>query len=120
MTVNVQVSGANASNKNFFNHNNEMKVPSSKSKRIDSRKGILSRKDSINKNSFYQQKGKPDYLPNKPTVVGSRGDMPAAGYFNKNNPSQGGLPVINAPQQSSIAKNSALGQSRSKLYPQGQ
>lgn len=61
------------------------KVPSSKANRIESRKGILSRKDSINKNSFYLQKGKsPDYPPNKPAVVGSNGDMPVAGYFNKN------------------------------------
>jgi hypothetical protein len=37
---------------------------------------VLSRKSSINKNSFYRSKavGKlPEYLPNKPTVVGSRG-----------------------------------------------
>lgn len=41
---------------------------------MESRKGILSRKDSVNKNSFYMQKAKvPDYLPNKPTLVGSRG-----------------------------------------------
>jgi hypothetical protein len=93
----VGVSGANSSNKNFFNPTNEM-VGSSKSKRIESRKGILSRKDSINKNSFYQQKGKPDYLPNKPTVV-PNGESPAAAYFNKNQPNNGGVnfPVLNAP-----------------------
>lgn len=51
---------------------NDINKPSSNSKRIESRKGILSRKDSVNKNNFYMQKGKvPDYLPNKPTVVGS-------------------------------------------------
>jgi hypothetical protein len=83
-------------------------VPSSNSKRIESRKGVLSRKDSINKNSFYQQKGKnPDHLPNKPTVMGS-GEMPVAGYFNKNNITNGGLPVLN-PNSNSVAKNSAVG-----------
>ncbi len=97
-SIQVGVSGANNSNKNFFNPNNEMKAPSSKSKRIESRKGVLSRKDSINKNSFYQQKGKPDYLPNKPTVVGNGGsEMPVAGYFNKNSQLNQGLPVLNAP-----------------------
>jgi hypothetical protein len=51
--------------------------------RIESRKGVLSRKSSVNKNSFYKQKAKlPEYLPNKPTVVGSRG---ASSYFNKGN-----------------------------------
>jgi serine/threonine protein kinase len=70
--ANLALQGANSSNKNFFNHNNDINKPSSNSKRIESRKGILSRKDSINKNNFYLQKGKvPDVLPNKPTVVGS-------------------------------------------------
>lgn len=77
------MNNANSSNKNFFNPNNDIqKVPSSKSKRIDSRKGILSRKDDINKNSFYQQKNKvPDVLPNKPTV---NSDPFNNSYFNKN------------------------------------
>ena len=74
----------------------------------------------MNKNNFYMQKGKvPDYLPNKPTVVGSRGSegIPQ-GYFNKGpigsgnsggNPASGGggaggamLPVLNNPYQSSV------------------
>ena len=56
MTANpaVALSNANASNKNFFNHNNDIhQAPSSKSKKLESRQGVLSRKDSINKNSFY-------------------------------------------------------------------
>ena len=68
-------SADNASNKNFFNPANDFQKPGSKA-RIESRKGVLSRKSSINKNSFYRSKGVgkvPDYLPNKPTVVGSRG-----------------------------------------------
>lgn len=39
---------------------------------------MLSRKSNVNKNSFYKSKalGKlPEYLPNKPTVVGSRGGL---------------------------------------------
>jgi hypothetical protein len=105
--------GLNSSNRNFFqNPNNEINKPQSNSKRIESRKGIVSRKDSVNKNNFYMQKGKvPDYLPNKPTVVGSRGSegIPQ-GYFNKGpaigNGSSGSgvgagggpaLPVLNNP-----------------------
>lgn len=67
--------GLNSSNRDFFqNPNNNINKPGSNSKQIESRKGIVSRKDSVNKNNFYQMKGKvPDYLPNKPTVVGSRG-----------------------------------------------
>lgn len=69
-------SADNASNKNFFNNPaNDFQKPGSKA-RIESRKGVLSRKSSINKNSFYRSKGVgkvPDYLPNKPNVVGSRG-----------------------------------------------
>ena len=40
---------------------------------------LLSRKDSINKNSFYQQKAKlPDVLPSKPSVpLGAAHDHPA-------------------------------------------
>ena len=47
---------------------------------------MLSRKSSINKNSFYRSKavGKvPDFLPNKPTVVGSRGQNVGSGYLNR-------------------------------------
>jgi serine/threonine protein kinase len=67
---------ANASNKNFFNAANAFTEKPGSKHNIESRKGVLSRKSSINKNSFYRSKavGKlPDYLPNKPTVVGSRG-----------------------------------------------
>ena len=106
--------GFNSSKGNFFkNPNNEINKPQSNSKRIESRKGIVSRKDSVNKNNFYMQKGKvPDYLPNKPTVVGSRGSEGIPnGYFK--NPASGGagsnlgigssgqsppnLPVLNNP-----------------------
>jgi len=63
--------------------------------RIESRKGILSRKSSVNKNSFYKQKSR-DTLPNKlyganapssgmpaigPVSGGNRGP---SSYFNKN------------------------------------
>ena len=34
------------------------KLPGSRAMRIESRKGILSRKSSVNKNSFYKQKSK--------------------------------------------------------------
>ena len=64
-------------NKQFFNPQNDFNKPGSKA-RIESRKGVLSRKSSINKNSFYLSKGVgklPDYLPNKPGVVGSRGGL---------------------------------------------
>lgn len=74
----------------------------------------------------------PDYLPNKPTVVGSRGSegIPQ-GYFNKNPIGSGGsgasgggssgamLPVLGNPYQSSVAKNSALGGNRVKSLPPG-
>jgi len=54
---------------------------------------VLSRKSSINKNSFYLSKGVgklPDYLPNKPGVVGSRG-QPGAPYNIREKKSRGGL-----------------------------
>ena len=53
------------------------KVPGSRGFRIESRKGILSRKSSVNKNSFYKQKTK-DTLPNKMYGSGA-----SASYFNK-------------------------------------
>ena len=62
--------------KNFFNANNEFTNKPGSKARIESRKGVLSRKSNINKNSFYRSKavGKlPEYLPNKPSVIGSRG-----------------------------------------------
>jgi serine/threonine protein kinase len=69
-TYNPAISGgvANSSNQKFFNPSNDITKPGSNSKRIESRKGVLSRKDSINKNSFYLQKAKsPDQQP-KPTA----------------------------------------------------
>lgn len=67
--------------KNFFNAANDFNNPGSKP-RIESRKDVLSRKSNVNKNSFYKNKaiGKlPEYLPNKPTVIGSRGGVPGSG-----------------------------------------
>jgi len=61
------------------------------------------------------QKGKvPDYLPNKPTLVGSgSGENVPQGYFNKNPPIGSGishsnnsgtnLPVLNNPYVSSVS-----------------
>lgn len=69
------------------------RVPGSRAMRIESRKGILSRKSSVNKNSFYKQKGK-DALPNKLYGAGSPGGIGGmssinanrgpSSYFNKN------------------------------------
>ena len=84
------------------------KVPASRAMRIESRKGILSRKSSVNKNSFYKQKSK-DTLPNKlygaPSsgiggVTSSGGNRGASSYFNKNggpmgsSGGQSGLPQL--------------------------
>lgn len=72
--------------KNFFNAANDFNNPGSKP-RIESRKDVLSRKSNVNKNSFYKNKaiGKlPEYLPNKPTVVGSRGGIPGSGSPDSN------------------------------------
>lgn len=66
--------------KNFFNAANEFNKPGSKP-RIESRKDVLSRKSNVNKNSFYKNKAinkLPEYLPNKPTVIGSRGGLPSS------------------------------------------
>lgn len=53
-------SGAEGPGKNFLNNNmqgsNDFNKPGSKA-RIESRKGVLSRKSNINKNSFYRSKG---------------------------------------------------------------
>jgi serine/threonine protein kinase len=60
---------------------NDLNNPGSRP-RIESRKDVLSRKSNVNKNSFYKNKavGKlPEYLPNKPTVVGSRHGLPSSG-----------------------------------------
>ena len=57
--------------------------------RIESRKGVLSRKSSVNKNSFYKQKSKVyDYQPNKPSFMGSRNGQ--SSYMNKNMNSSSG------------------------------
>jgi serine/threonine protein kinase len=72
--------------KNFHNAANEFNNPGSKP-RIESRKDVLSRKSNVNKNSFYKNKaiGKlPEFLPNKPTVVGSRGGIPGSGSPDAN------------------------------------
>ena len=57
------------------------KLPGSRAMRIESRKGILSRKSSVNKNSFYKQKSK-DTIPNK--LYGGVGSAGYSSYFNKN------------------------------------
>jgi len=52
--------GKSGSNKNLFDNpatnilGSGGKLPGSRAMRIDSRKGILSRKSSVNKNSFYK------------------------------------------------------------------
>ena len=75
-------------------------MPGSRAMRIESRKGILSRKSSVNKNSFYKQKAK-DVLPNK--LYGNGG---AGSYFNKNSGiANSGLPGIG----SGGGNNPALG-----------
>ena len=94
--------------------------------RIESRKGILSRKSSVNKNSFYKQKSK-DFLPNK--LYGSGSGQPASGgiggmgaitgaqanrgpssYFNKGTGGMGSahgnvLPNLNSSKGGSIINN---------------
>jgi len=63
-----------------MNANNEFQAKPGSKARIESRKDVLSRKSNINKNSFYRSKaiGKlPEFLPNKATVIGSRGGLPA-------------------------------------------
>merc|ERR1719498_1818242 len=81
-----------------------VKLPASRAIRIESRKGILSRKSSVNKNSFYKQKSK-DTIPNKlygsgqgiggmnPIGSGNRGP---SSYFNKN-AGPGGSGIGNQP-----------------------
>mmetsp|Transcript_6722 Transcript_6722/g.11282 ORF Transcript_6722/g.11282 Transcript_6722/m.11282 type:complete len:379 (+) Transcript_6722:280-1416(+) len=145
--MNVGLAQSN-SNKNLFENQNSQsnvlgsggKLPGSRAMRIDSRKGILSRKSSVNKNSFYKQKSK-DTLPNKlyggagasmggmvpiGSGIGNRG---ASSYFNKNGgpmgSAGGALPSLN--QKGGISqntfgsyggsafnKNSAIGGNRAK------
>jgi len=73
------LAAANVSGKGFFNAANDFQNKPGSKARIESRKDVLSRQSNVNKNSFYKSKalGKlPEYLPNKPTVVGSRGGLP--------------------------------------------
>ena len=93
--------------KNFMNANNEFQVKPGSKARIESRKDVLSRKSNINKNSFYKSKAinkLPEYLPNKVTVIGSRGGLPGVsspGYMNKERSNSGAsyglsaLPTLN-------------------------
>lgn len=88
--------------------------------RIESRKGILSRKSSVNKNSFYKQKSK-DVIPNKLYGAGSPGGITGANrgpssYFNKNGGPMGssgggvqGLPNVASRGAPAIQKNSRGG-----------
>lgn len=81
--MNVGLTNSN-SNQNIFDGtpkaggvlNSGGKIPGSRGFKIESRKGILSRKSSVNKNSFYKQKTK-ETLPNKLYGNGNS-------YFNKN------------------------------------
>ena len=91
--------------------------------RIESRKGILSRKSSVNKNSFYKQKSK-DFLPNKlygngsppsngglAPIGGMNPNRGASSYFNKNGGPMGsaggnsGLPSLNNTKGGVAANN---------------
>ena len=96
--------------------------------RIESRKGILSRKSSVNKNSFYKQKSK-DFLPNKlygsgsPPSNGGMGTIGgkntanrgASSYFNKNGGPMGssggntGLPALGGPKSGVGANSQTVG-----------
>lgn len=95
--------------------------------RIESRKGILSRKSSVNKNSFYKQKSK-DFLPNKlygsgsppsnggvGAIGGKNANRGASSYFNKNGGPMGsaggntGLPSLNNTKGGVVANNQSQG-----------
>lgn len=94
--------------------------------RIESRKGILSRKSSVNKNSFYKQKSK-EFLPNKlfqpssgiggmsSIQGGLAGGRSPASVFTKNVPPTGSavgnsLPTLNKQAvSSSIPSSGGLG-----------
>jgi hypothetical protein len=99
------------------------KLPGSRAMRIESRKGILSRKSSVNKNSFYKQKSK-DFLPNKlygggsppsnggvGAIGGKNGNRGASSYFSKGGGPMGsaggntGLPSLSN-TKGGIASNS--------------
>ena len=90
----------------------------SRAMRIESRKGILSRKSSVNKNSFYKQKSK-DVIPNKMYGQGSPGGIAGANrgpssYFNKNGGPMGSsvagsLPGVGSRGAPGLQKNSRGG-----------
>lgn len=78
-SFNGGISSTNVPTNNIFGSGNPLgsggKLPGSRAMKIESRKGILSRKSSVNKNSFYKQKTK-EAIPNK--MYGGGGS-----YFNK-------------------------------------
>ena len=122
-----QLGGLNSSQgKNFFNAANDFQKPSSKA-RIESRKGVLSRKSNINKNSFYRSKAQgklPEYLPNKPTVVGSRGGIQGSspGYYKKGGPATTNkLPTLGSGVAGNFSKSPILGrmQNNESVKPYG-
>jgi hypothetical protein len=100
------------------------KIPGSRAMRIESRKGILSRKSSVNKNSFYKQKSK-EFLPNKlfqpssgiggmsSIQGGLAGGRSPASVFTKNGAPTSAvgsaLPALNKPVGSSIPSSGGLG-----------
>lgn len=107
------------SNKNLFNNvdggvlNSGGKIPGSRGFKIASRKGILSRKSSVNKNSFYKQKTK-ETLPNKLYGNGNS-------YFNKNSGSGNqGLPGLNSGGGGGIGANPSSGLGKYKPTAGGQ
>jgi hypothetical protein len=51
---NLMDNGATPTNNNALGSGGGGKLPGSRAMRIESRKGILSRKSSVNKNSFYK------------------------------------------------------------------
>jgi len=126
MSVGLGQSGANKIFDNGSSTNvlgSGSKLPGSRAMRIESRKGILSRKSSVNKNSFYKQKSK-DFLPNKlygsgsppsnggmGTIGAKNGNRGASSYFNKNGGPMGssggnsGLPALNS-TKGGVANNS--------------
>ena len=134
--------GSDATRQNALGSGGPAKLPASRGIKIESRRGILSRKSSVNKNSFYKQKAKvpaaPIYGGNPlssgsggmglPNAIANRG---ASSYFNKGAmgnkpPSNGALPSLgsggisqnNPTQKGQIGtygnfnKNSAIGGSR--------
>ena len=90
--------------------------------RIESRKGILSRKSSVNKNSFYKQKSK-EFLPNKlfqpssgiggmGSIQGGGGRSPASVFTKNGAPTSAvgsALPALSKPVGSSVPSSGGLG-----------